>query len=199
MSPTGRRRPAWFALRRSPIQGRGAFATRAIPEGTRIIEYTGERISQAEADRRYDDDAMERHHTFLFLVEDDVILDAARGGNAARFINHSCDPNCEAVIEDGRVFIDAMRDIAPGEELTYDYAYQREGRHRKEWERLYACTCGAPKCRGTILAPRKRRKRPAKRRSLRTRTTKRGTTKRGTTKRGTTKRVPAKRSAGRKR
>ena len=171
MSPTGRRRPTWFVLRRSPIQGRGAFATRAIPEGTRIIEYTGERISQAEADRRYDDDAMERHHTFLFLVEDDVILDAARGGNAARFINHSCDPNCEAVIEDVRVFIDAMRDIAPGEELTYDYAYVREGRYRKEWERLYACTCGAPNCRGTILAPRKKRRkrramkhRPAKRR-----------------------------------
>jgi SET domain-containing protein len=146
-------------LRKSPIQGRGAFATRRIPEGTRIIEYTGERISQTEADRRYDDDAMERHHTFLFLVEDDVIVDAARGGNAARFINHSCDPNCEAVIEDGRVFIDALRDIAPGEELTYDYAYQREGRYRKEWERLYACTCGAPNCRGTILKPRKKRRR----------------------------------------
>jgi SET domain-containing protein len=102
---------------------------------------------------------MERHHTFLFLVDDDDIVDGAVGGNASRFINHSCDPNCEAVIEDGRIYIEALRDIPTGEELTYDYAYIRKGRFRKAWETLYACHCGSPKCRGTILKRRKRRRR----------------------------------------
>jgi SET domain-containing protein len=124
---------------------------RRIRPGTRIIEYTGERIDQEEADRRYDDDGMEQHHTFLFIVDDDVIVDAAVRGNEARFINHSCDPNCEAVIEDGRIFIAALRNIQPGTELTYDYAYEREGPYRRWWDELYACRCGAPTCRGTIL------------------------------------------------
>src|SRR5689334_2436613 len=86
-------------VRRSPIAGLGVFAARAIPEGTRLIEYTGERIGPEEADRRYDDDAMTSHHTFLFAVDDDVVIDAAVGGNDARYINHSCAPNCEAVDE----------------------------------------------------------------------------------------------------
>jgi SET domain-containing protein len=141
----------WFRLRRSPIAGRGAFATRRIPAGTRIIEYIGERITQEEADRRYDDDSMAVHHTVLFTVDDDTIVDAAVNGNEARFINHSCQPNCEAVIEDGRIFIDARRDIPPGVELTYDYAYERKGRFRRHYWELYACRCGSPRCRGIIL------------------------------------------------
>ena len=138
-------------VRSSPIHGRGVFATRRIRAGTRIIEYTGERISSEEADARYDDDAMEEHHTFLFGVDEDTVIDASRCGNEARFINHSCDPNCEAVLENGRVFIEAIRTIQPGEELTYDYALEREGPYQPSWDRLYACRCGAPNCRGTLL------------------------------------------------
>lgn len=152
----------WLRLGKSPIAGKGAFAARRIPKGTRIIEYVGERITPDEADRRYDDDAMTVHHTFLFTVDEDTIVDAAVGGNAARFINHSCAPNTEAVIEDGRIWIEALRDIPAGEELVYDYAYERSGRFKKEWWGLYRCECGAPRCRGIILAkpkpPKARRK-----------------------------------------
>lgn len=149
----------YFELRRSPIQGRGAFAVRPIRKGTRIIEYTGERISPGEADRRYDDGSMGRHHTFLFSVDKRTVIDAGVNGNDARFINHSCAPNCEAVDIGGRIYIEAIRSIAPGEELTYDYAYERDGTEDETWERVYGCKCGAPTCRGTILAPPKKKRR----------------------------------------
>jgi uncharacterized protein len=142
-----------FELRESPIQGRGAFATRRIRKGTRIIEYTGERITQKQADERYDDEAMGRHHTFLFTLDENTVIDAAVGGNEARFINHSCDPNCQALIEDKKIFIYALKDIAPGEELVYDYAYERAEGMDEESDKLYVCRCGAKNCRGTILAP----------------------------------------------
>ena len=108
-------RPLPFELRESPIQGRGAFATRRIRKGSRIIEYTGERITQDQADERYDDEAMSRHHTFLFTLDEDTVIDAAVDGNEARFINHSCDPNCQALIEDKKIFIYALKDISPGD------------------------------------------------------------------------------------
>ncbi|ATB41931.1 SET domain-containing protein-lysine N-methyltransferase [Cystobacter fuscus] len=145
-----------FALRPSSIQGQGAFATRPIKKGERIIEYLGERITQDEADERYDDSAMARHHTFLFSVDDDTVIDAAREGNDARFINHSCAPNCQAFLEDERIYIYALRDIAVGEELSYDYGYERTEDMGPEEEALYVCRCGAPACRGTILAPLKK-------------------------------------------
>lgn len=145
--------PQPFELRPSSIQGRGAFATRAIRKGARIIEYLGERISQAVADERYDDTAMSRHHTFLFNVDEDTVIDAAHEGNDARFINHSCAPNCQAFLEGGRIFIYALRDIREGEELCYDYSYDRTEDMGPEEEALYVCRCGAPTCRGTILAP----------------------------------------------
>lgn len=148
------RRARTFVLRRSPLHGRGAFAVAPIRKGTRIVEYTGERISHAEADRRYDDDAMEQHHTLLMTVDRRWVIDAAVGGNEARFINHSCDPNCEIVVHRGRVFIDALVDIEPGEELTYDYAYEWEDGDDAVAATRYPCRCGAPNCRGTILAPR---------------------------------------------
>jgi SET domain-containing protein len=153
-----------FELRRSLIAGLGAFATRPIKKGTRIIEYTGERISNAEADRRYDEDKMTSHHTFLFTLNRQTVVDAAVGGNEARFINHSCAPNCEAVIEDGRrIYIEAIKDITVGEELVYDYQYERTDEHTATDERFYACRCGAPNCRGTILLPKTPRKKPASR------------------------------------
>ena len=134
------------------MQGRGAFATRAIPAGVRLIEYAGERLTPAEADARYPDDAGERHHTYLFAMDDDVVIDAAVGGNAARWINHSCDPNCDAVIDDGRIWIETIRRVNPGEELAYDYAYILPERHTPAAKRRYPCNCGAARCRGTILA-----------------------------------------------
>jgi SET domain-containing protein len=152
---TGRASPErLFEIRRSPIQGEGAFAVRRIRRGTRIIEYTGERISHFVADNRYDDDNMPRHHTYLFAVNGRIVVDGAVGGNESRFINHSCQPNCEVVISKQRIFIDAVRDIAPGTELTYDYSYERDETDDEESEKLYVCHCGAKRCRGTILAPR---------------------------------------------
>lgn len=141
-----------FEICASPIQGLGAFAKRAIPAGTRLIEYAGERLTPAQADARYPDVPGERHHTFLFAIDDDVVIDAAVDGNDARFINHSCDPNCDAVVDEGRIWIETIRDVAPGEELAYDYAYELEERHTPAAKRRYPCSCGSEKCRGTILS-----------------------------------------------
>jgi uncharacterized protein len=149
-----------FVIKRSKIQGKGGFATRLIRKGARVAEYLGERISPAEGDRRYDDDKMARHHTFLFVVDKKIVIDAAVDGNDARFINHSCDPNCEAVIEDRRVFIEALRTIRAGDELSYDYSYDRDDATGwgKEAEAQYPCHCGADNCRGTILSPEKKKR-----------------------------------------
>ena len=141
-----------FEARASPMQGRGAFATRAIRAGVRLIEYAGQRLTPAEADARYPDVEGERHHTFLFAIDDDVVIDAAVDGNEARFINHSCDPNCDAVIDDGRIWIETIREISPGEELAYDYAYVLDERHSPAAKRRFPCYCGAATCRRTILA-----------------------------------------------
>ncbi len=146
----------WFELRRSPIHGVGAFATVPVPKGTRIVEHTGEKISNAEADRRYDDDAMRRHHTFLFILDKRSVVDAAYAGNEARFINHSCDPNCETIIARGHIWIEAMKAIPPGDELTYDYAYDDDKKYTAEDYRFYGCQCGAPNCRGTIVNTRRK-------------------------------------------
>src|SRR6476659_5616473 len=109
-----------FEIRASPIQGFGAFATRHIPAGTRLIEYAGQRLTPEEAEARYPDVEGERHHTFLFAIDDDVVIDAAVDGNEARFINHSCAPNCDAVIDDGRIWLETIQDVEAGEELAYD-------------------------------------------------------------------------------
>jgi uncharacterized protein len=152
-----------FEIRRSNIQGRGAFASRRIPKGMRIAEYTGERISPSEGDRRYDDEAMRRHHTFLFSISTRTMIDGAVGGNDARFINHSCEPNCDAVIEAGRIFIEAIANIPRGAELFYDYQYEPERDFTVDDLALYPCYCGTPSCRGTILtSPKARRKKRRK-------------------------------------
>jgi SET domain-containing protein len=141
-----------FEIRPSPMQGLGAFATRPIPSGTRLIEYAGERLTPDEADARYPDGVDERHHTYLFAIDDEIVIDAAVDGNDARFINHSCDPNCDAIVEAGRIWIETIRDVAAGEELAYDYAYLLDERHTPAAKRRYPCNCGATNCRGTILA-----------------------------------------------
>lgn len=139
-----------YEVRESAIQGRGGFAVRPIRTGKRIDEYVGEKISHKEADRRYDDNEG-RHHTFLFVLDDDVVLDARFGGNNARFLNHSCDPNCETVIENNRVWIKAIKPIKPDDELLYDYRFEWQDEYEPEDIRYYACRCGTDKCRGTIV------------------------------------------------
>ncbi len=141
-----------FEIRASPMQGLGAFATHRIPAGTRLVEYAGERLTSDAAEARYPDVAGARHHTFLFAIDDAVVIDAAVDGNDARWINHSCAPNCDAVVEEGRIWIESLRDIAPGEELAYDYAFTLRERHTPAAKRRYPCHCGAGQCRGTMLA-----------------------------------------------
>lgn len=141
-----------LALRRSGIHGRGVFAREFIPAGTRLIEYQGERITVEEADARYPDDPSATYHTFLFQIDDDIVVDAAHGGNLARWINHSCDPNCDAVIEDERIYIESVRDLQEGEELAYDYHFVLDEPHTPARKKRYPCICGAATCRGTMLA-----------------------------------------------
>jgi SET domain-containing protein len=156
-----------YEVRRSAIHGRGVFATETIPRGERIIEYRGQRVSWDEAMKRPDSDPDDPAHTFLFEVDDGRVIDARVRGNAARWINHSCDPNCEAVEEDGRIFIDAIRTIAAGEELGYDYSIGREKDDPPDIDEIYACRCGSPKCRGTMIWPprktQRRNERPRRR------------------------------------
>lgn len=151
------KRPA-YTVRRSAIHGMGVFARRAIPAGECIIEYLGERISWKEADRRAEHKEGPPNHTFLFSLANRKVIDGGSGGNDARWINHGCEPNCQAQEENGRVFIYALRDIARGEELNYDYALQLEGRHTPAVKRAYECRCQAPGCRQTMLAPKGRKK-----------------------------------------
>jgi uncharacterized protein len=148
---TKRTKPLYF-VRNSTIHGRGVFAARKIRKGTRVIEYRGQRVTHDVVDRRYANVDENDSHTFLFEVDEQWVIDAGVRGNAARWINHGCSPNCETVEEDGRIYIEAMRDIQPGEELTYDYNITLEERHSPRMKRIWACMCGARRCRGTILA-----------------------------------------------
>jgi hypothetical protein len=152
-------------VRRSKVHGQGAFATAPIAKGTRLIEYVGERVSHKEADRRYEGKDANDNHTFLFIVDSRTVIDAGVEGNDARFINHSCDPNCESVIEGGRVYIEAIRAIQPGEELAYDYQIGREEGDPPDVDEIFACRCGAASCRGTMLWPAERPAKKAKKRS----------------------------------
>jgi SET domain-containing protein len=140
-----------YRVRSSGIHGKGVYATQRIRKGTRVVEYLGERISHATADARYEEKGQDDGHTFLFIVDRRVVIDAGVAGNEARFINHSCDPNCETVIEGGRVFIEAVRTIQPGEELGYEYGLTWESTDDPDELARYACRCGAEKCRGTML------------------------------------------------
>ena len=167
MSPTRRppailERPGMIRVRRSRVHGRGVFALRRIRKGSRIIEYLGDRVSHREADRRYANKRSDDNHTFLFIVDRGVVIDGGSRGNDARFINHGCDPNCESTIEDRRIFIEAIRTIQPGEELTYDYQIGRDRSDPPNVDEVFACRCGAASCRGSMLWPPKRPARKAR-------------------------------------
>jgi SET domain-containing protein len=142
-------------VRISPVHGRGMYAVVDIPAGKKLIEYTGEIISYEEAQDRHPADPAQPNHTFYFSLEDGTIIDANFGGNSSRFINHSCDPNCEADEIDGRVFIRSLRDLIAGEELFYDYGLTVDERYTKKLKAEYACYCGAETCRGTMLTPKR--------------------------------------------
>ncbi len=146
-----------FQVRRSGVHGKGVFALRPIAAGESIIEYTGELISWPEALRRHPHDPRDPNHTFFFHIDADHVIDAKVGGNAARWINNACEPNCEADETDGRVFIKALRALGAGEELFYDYGLIIDERYTPKLKKEYACRCGSPICRRTMLAPKRGR------------------------------------------
>ncbi len=154
--------PRMIERRRSRIHGNGVFASRDIPAGTRVCLYAGKRIRHEDADELYGD-SLDTGHTFLFTLNDEFIVDANRGGNVARWINHSCAPNCESeVVEhDGddrrrdHIEIRSLRTIMAGEELTYDYGIRLDVPHTARLKRLWACLCGASECTGTMLKPKR--------------------------------------------
>lgn len=143
-------------VRRSGVHGKGVFAMLPLAEGETLIEYKGERISWTEALRRHPHDPKNPDHTFYFHVDDANVIDGKFQGNAARWINHSCEPNCVADEEKGRIFIKALRNIQAGEELFYDYGLVIEARYTAKLKAQYPCWCGAQGCRGTLLAAKKR-------------------------------------------
>ena len=143
--------------RQSAIHGKGVFAVQDIAEGESIIEYVGEVITWKEAQHRHPHDPDDPNHTFYFHVDDNRVIDAKHGGNSSRWINHSCDPNCEADDENGRVVIKALRNIQAGEELNYDYGLILDEPYTKKIKAEYPCWCGGKSCRGTLLAPKRRR------------------------------------------
>ena len=156
-------RPGMMRVRRSRVHGRGVFALRRIRKGTRVIEYLGDRVSHRQADLRYEHKPISDNHTVLFIVDRSVVIDGGANGNEARFINHSCDPNCESLIDDGRVFIEAIRTIRPGEEITYDYQIGRDRADPPNVDEIFACRCGAQRCRGSMLWPPRRKARAPRR------------------------------------
>ncbi len=150
-SSDGRR----IQTRRSGVHGKGVFALVDLAEGETIIEYVGEVISWPEAQARHPHNPEDPNHTFYFHIDEDHVIDALFGGNSSRWINHSCDANCEADEQDGRIFIKARRNITAGEELNYDYGLIIDERYTKKLKAEYPCWCGAATCRGTLLAPKR--------------------------------------------
>ncbi len=151
-----------IVARLSPIHGNGVFADELIRKGDRVVRYKGEVRSHSQVDEAYGD-IDENGHTFLFTLNDDYVIDANVDGNVARWINHSCAPNCEAVLEESakgkprkdKVFIEAIRDIQPGEELTYNYGIVLAERHTAKMKKIWGCKCGSKKCTGTMLQPKR--------------------------------------------
>ena len=151
-----------IVARRSPIHGNGVFAAADLPAETTLVEYRGRLLTHKQADRLYP--GADTGHTFLFILNERYVIDANEQGNVARWINHSCAPNCRAVLEEDeggnkrkdRVLIETLRPIGAGEELTYDYGITLEERHTERLKKIWACRCGAPKCSGTMLKRKKK-------------------------------------------
>lgn len=163
------RRPL-VEVRHSPVHGFGVFALRRIRKGTTIMEYLGDRVSHEEADARYENKDVNDNHTFLFTVDSKTVIDGGVGGNDARYINHGCEPNCESASLKKRIYVEAVRTIQPGEELAYDYQIQRDPDDPPNVDKIFACRCGAAKCRGSMLvAAKKVRKKATRRRHAPTR------------------------------
>lgn len=133
----------WIIFKDSGIHGRGGFARSDIPAETPVIEYIGERITKEESLRRCEAD-----NPFIFSLDDNSDLDGGVDWNPARFLNHSCSPNCEAQTEEGddHIWIVALRDIKAGEELTFNYNYDLED------YKSHPCRCGAANCVGYMVA-----------------------------------------------
>ena len=144
-------------VRRSGVHGKGVYALKDLAEGETLIEYGGEVISWKEALRRHPHDPSNPNHTFYFHIDDKHVIDGKQGGNSSRWINHSCQPNCEADEDGGRVFIKALHNIAAGQELFYDYGLIIDAKYTPELLAEYPCWCGAKSCRGTLLAPKEKR------------------------------------------
>jgi uncharacterized protein len=144
--------PRKIQVKKSGVHGKGVFAARDILKGETLIEYVGEIISAQEAEDRHPHDPSDPNHTFYFQIDDDKVIDALHGGNSARWINHSCAPNCKPEVIDGRVFIKAKKDIAAGSELNYDYGLIIDEPMSKKLKAQYPCWCGSANCRGTLLA-----------------------------------------------
>lgn len=157
--------PDSIERRKSRIHGNGVFATRRIAKGERIVRYVGLLCTHAEVDERYGGED-ENGHTFLFTLNEDYVIDGNRRSNIARWINHSCNPNCEAVLEESasgrrdrdRIWIEAIRNIAAGEELGYNYGIVLDEPHTPALKKLWACRCGAASCTGTLLQPKRKRR-----------------------------------------
>ncbi len=147
-------------VRRSGVHGKGVFALQDIAEGETLIEYVGEVISWEEAQDRHPHDPNDPNHTFYFHVNEDRVIDALHGGNSSRWINHSCDPNCEADEDNDRIFIKAIRNISAGQELNYDYGLIIDEPYTKKLKAEYPCWCGSANCRGTLLSPKERKDTP---------------------------------------
>lgn len=148
VKPRGRR----IQVRKSGIHGKGVFSVTALKKGELLCEYKGEVITWKEALRRHPHDPSDPDHTFYFHIDDQHVIDGKYGGNASRWINHACTPNCEAEDVDGRIFIRALRAIKPGTELFFDYGLVIEGRLTKKLKKQFECRCGSKVCRGTMLA-----------------------------------------------
>ena len=152
-------------VRRSPIHGKGLFARIDLPAGKTLIRYRGQLLTHAEADTAYCEN-VEAGHTFLFVLNDDYVVDGAVDGNIARWINHSCTPNCEPVLwenKDGdrsrdRIFIQTTQAVRAGQELTYNYGIELSVPHTARMKKIWACRCGTTACTGTLLNPKTRRK-----------------------------------------
>ena len=195
MTRVATQRKPLFEVRHSRIHGYGVFALRRIRKGTTVIEYLGDRVSHTKANERYEHKDPKDGHTFLFTVDSRTVIDAGVDGNEARFINHGCDPNCQTVNTNKRIFIEALRTIQPGEELAYDYQIQRDDDDAADVDVVFACRCGAKNCRGSMLeAPKKKRKSTSKRESSAKRTSS-GKRKPGNKRRRAHKRKPVRKLA----